>query len=289
MSGELIARDFQFQLGGALLLGDSTDYDIVRIVGLDDLPDVRTTDKEKALRHGLYPSADFYGKRVIVIELEVWADTPTEMRAAIDVLDAATSVPDADSDFVGRLTGYSIGDFLISVRPRKRDLPLDQEMMLGKANATIQLEASDPRIYSNLLQSASTAVVTAAGGLSLPLTLPLDLGGTGDSGTFSAANLGNFEAPWVATINGPITDPQIQNVTTGELVRVAGSLSATDVLTIDQDNRRILLNGTQSRYSGLTSDSSLTWGLAPGTTSLRFSGTTSGSPQLTMSWRHTKL
>lgn len=289
MSGELIARDFQFQLGGALLLGDGTDYDIVRVVGLDDLPDVRTTDKEKALRHGLYPSADFYGKRVIVIELEVWADTPTEMRAAIDVLDAATSVPDADSDFVGRLTGYSIGDFLVSVRPRKRDLPLDQEMMLGKANATIQLEASDPRIYSNLLQSASTAVVTAAGGLSLPLTLPLDLGGTGDSGTFSAANLGNFEAPWVATINGPITDPQIQNVTTGELVRVAGSLSATDVLTIDQDNRRILLNGTQSRYSGLTSDSSLAWGLAPGTTSLRFSGTTSGSPQLTMSWRHTKL
>lgn len=288
MAGETLVADLQFELNG-LLLGEGTSYDIVQVAGWDDLPEIRTTDKEKALRHGLYPAADFYGKRVLVFELEVWANTPALMRAAIDALLDATNDPDADVAIVGRFPSYPIGDVLTFGKCRKREVPTTLEQQLGMGLAALQIECPDPRLYSNLLLTTSTGVVTSTGGLSFPLTFPLDFGGTGDSGTFQVTNLGNFEAPWTAQITGPITNPQIENLTTGELVRVDIALGAADTLLIDQDTRRVILNGTQSRYSLLSTDSDLTWGLGKGTTSLRFSGTTSGGPQLAFSWRHTRV
>ena len=77
------------------------------------------------------------------------------------------------------------------------------------------------------------------------------------------------------TLTGPITNPTLGNVTTGEYLLLSGTFANTDTLVVDLYNKLITLNGVSARNLLSTG----TWFAAPAGTSqyyLTGSLTTSG-------------
>ncbi|MFJ3839478.1 phage distal tail protein [Streptomyces sp. NPDC090054] len=123
---------------------------------------------------------------------------------------------------------------------------------LNSAGATYSalVTAADPRRYSTVLQSQSTALPSTSGGLVLPIVLPLTIGTTVSGGGFTLSNEGSIATRPTFTITGPVASPIIAcTQPDGTVIRLAyaDTLGDGDVLTIDCDAHTAMLPGPVSR------------------------------------------
>jgi phage-related protein len=102
-------------------------------------------------------------------------------------------------------------------------------------------------------------------------TYNLTYGGGSISNSTAIVNVGNWTTYPVITITGPVTNPTIGNVTTGQYMTVNYSLTNTDTLVIDLDQKLITLNGVSAR--NLLAGNSEWFGAPPGTSYFTFTGT----------------
>jgi hypothetical protein len=82
----------------------------------------------------------------------------------------------------------------------------------------------------------SRALRAYQGRFTLPTTFPIEFGVEGD--TTILINDGDTPAPITIDIQGPVTNPQVINKTTGQFMRVNLSLSENEVLHIDTGRPR---------------------------------------------------
>jgi Phage tail protein len=82
----------------------------------------------------------------------------------------------------------------------------------------------------------SRALRAYQGRFTLPTTFPIEFGVEGD--TTILINDGDTPAPITIDIQGPVTNPQVINKTTGQFIRVNLSLSENEVLHIDTGRPR---------------------------------------------------
>lgn len=283
-----VTGDWQAAYGG-LDLGAGTPYRIQPPVEGLDMPPVVVSDQDKLRDHGQYPGDDFLGPRSTVWAFKIAADDRATFTAQQSTLRAAFRPCEDERPMTFQLPGVAGGGMRrILCRPRRRSDPVALTHAISRTVVTVQLDASDPRIYDDTESSVSTGLASSAVGLTWPLTWPLNFGGASTSGTVTAANAGDFSTPWTAVITGPVTNPSIENVDTGDqLIFTANGglvLASGDTLVVDSATKTALLNGTASRYDRLASPVSW-WDLEPGDNHLRFGGTTSGSPTMTVTWR----
>ena len=273
--------DWQFQYG-TLLMGPSTNIGIVGVSGLDDLPSFRTSDTDRPQDHGMYAGKDYLSGRVVELDLRITAASDAAFRSTIQALNDATVIAAAEGILTFQLPGMASNRILF-VRPRKRSLPQDWDYAAArKGNGALQFFATDPRIYDATQSSSSTAAATSGGGRTYNRTYNLTYAAGGAGGTINATNAGNFPTRPTVRIDGPVTDPRIENVTAGKYLQFSGlTLASGEWLDIDFQNRTVLLNGTASRYNYLTSTSSF-WELGPGNNQIYFtSGSATGTLTLT--------
>jgi hypothetical protein len=96
-------------------------------------------------------------------------------------------------------------------------------------------------------------------------------------------NAGSFSTRPVFAISGPCSNPTITNASTGKQQTWNITLGATDVLTVDNDARTAMLNGSISR--GYTKQPGSTWiEIVPGTNTLQF-GAAGSNGSMQISWR----
>ena len=276
-----ITSDWQLEYNG-LLLGSGTVYEVRQVSGIEDLPDVRTSDTPRPSDHGMFAGNDFAAGRTVEVDLEVTGTSDVSFRTSVDALAAVTAFRQTELPLTFRLPGGV--DKRIYVRPRRRALPVSLDYFFRIAPTTIQFYASDPRIYADSETSLSLSLPTSTGGLTFPIVWPISWG-TATSGTAQAVNAGTFATRPVVTFTGPLTAPSIENVTTGQTFRMASTfeLLAGETLVVDFDSRTVLLNGTASRYSSVASNSQW-WELPPGNSDIRL-GATSGSGSATVTFR----
>lgn len=131
----------------------------------------------------------------------------------------------------------------------------------------VPLKAADPRKYTQALTTDTTLVLT----------------GSATSVTSSILVPGTVDTPWVATIDGPATQPRFTIPGLG-FVQWNNTLGGGDTLVIDSSNRTILLNGGNS-YPDIGPDS--TWHYLPtGTTAFVYQRTGgSGTSTCTLTFR----
>jgi Siphovirus-type tail component, C-terminal domain len=272
-----------------LLIGDGTAYEIRSITGLTDTPDLRTSDRSRLRRHGLLPGDDFLGGRAVIVELEIFGTDDAAFQLAMDALGLALTPGSPESLLTFKIPGVAGGgDRQLSVRPRKLNLPIEERYLYSQPTANVLFEATDPRLYDSILQAPSVGLTVSVSGLVWNLTWNLDWGGPSVSNTVQAVNSGSFSTPAIIRFNGPVTNPQIENVTAGKSLKLTadGGLVVADgeFVELDTDTRTILFMGTASRYSKLSSDS-VWFDLEPGQNDLRFIGSTSGSPTMSVTFR----
>lgn len=88
-----------------------------------------------------------------------------------------------------------------------------------------------PDPYWRSLNQESKPLQAYVGNFKLPMTFPFELGVSGSSTTLY--NDGDAPAPVQIKINGPTTNPQIFNRTTGEYIRINRTIAKGEVMNID--------------------------------------------------------
>jgi hypothetical protein len=152
----------------------------------------------------------------------------------------------------------------------------------------ITLVSTDPYALSSTETSTVITPGAAAGetGIASPITDPIS---TSLNVTAQQFVVNQGDAPtWPRfRIDGPITNPQVLNQTTGAKVAFAYTLNPGEWLDIYPERGRILLNGTADRYSALDFANSSWWQVQPGSNDVRLLASSFSSPaQLTVFFRH---
>ena len=146
----------------------------------------------------------------------------------------------------------------------------------------ILAKIKDPTIYQAVLQEASTGsanFTTSTGSALYPFGYGIAYGANLASVTADANNVGTIPVyPLTVTVNGPVTNPVVTNLATGEAIEVDVTLSSgTDQLNItyDKDTLDINLNGV-SVINKLTTASVL-FKIHPGSNTIQLSGASVGN------------
>lgn len=142
---------------------------------------------------------------------------------------------------------------------------------------TLLCKIKDPTIYSATTQIATTAQAdtTATGAAKYSFTYPVVYGATLLNVQQAAINDGDLPVyPIGMTVYGPVTDPIITNVTTGEYISFSGVTlsSGANVLSIayDKDTIAITLDGVN--VLSKVTNASAYFKLRPGANVLQLSG-----------------
>jgi len=274
----MLTDDYTFQFGtdGQLLNGDpiaSDDpfVDITNVTGLDN-PEFRITEREREGMDGGFVDATFEKMRTIVLEGTIFNVTD-------DFLDLLKSnyAPSADAQpFYFKAPGQQ--ERIIYCKSYGVRYAWERPRSYGIVNVQIQLKAEDPTIYGDLLEDTAE-IGTSESGFGFDLSFPFGFGLADSTGAAVLYNRGNKNCGATLEIVGPVTNPRIMhNESDGDL-QFNIDLTDGDTLTVDLREKTIMLNGTTNRRGTLLNTS--TWFLlVPGTNTIRFLGTSSGSPVL---------
>lgn len=272
--------------GTRAVFNNTTDADYVGmltdVTGLDN-PEVRESADNIVEGDGGVHGSFYYGRRPITLEgMIVNPTSPTNRNQKMTQLMRACNAMRSDA----LLTWTPTGGVQQAILVRKQQ-PL---RISGTWQKTFQLSlvAADPRIYA---YNPNTANVNAASvgtepGVGFDLAFDMFFPTGTVLGQLFVSNNGNAVTYPVLTVEGPVTNPSITNVTTGETIALTYTLTAGESLVIDTLNHTVLLNNTTSRYGAVDFQNTQWWGLNPGTNELQFLSIASASPaQLVVTWR----
>jgi hypothetical protein len=205
-------------------------------------PGLRAELQPRQADHGAWASPVYLDARPITITGMIAAPTTAARDAAVEQLIAAASLTD---------TVLTVEDSIPKQATVRRSGEVLVEL-LGLYGATYSLivTAPDPRRYSTVLQSQSTALPSTSGGLSVPVSTPLSISTTTVSGSITLVNEGTIGTRPVFTVTGPVTNPTITVQYPDGTVRAllySSSLEAGDELVVDTDLHSVVLNGAVSR------------------------------------------
>ena len=268
-----------------LSFGLATKFHISSIAGLDDLPAIRAADAPRAGDHGSWAGIDYMDGRSIDITFAVIADDSNDLAVQMALLETAF-VPQA-TELPLLLYGSTR---LVNVRPRRFIAPYDATYLRKSCEVSVQLFATDPRVYDANLQQVVLGLPTASGGMTFNAAFNLGFGSAGTGGTAAVTNAGTFASRPVLVITGPCDTPIVQNVTQNKKVSFNLTLAAGDTLTVDTDAKSVLLlvSGSTipaSRRSALGAGSQW-FDLAPGASTITYQANTyQAASSLTIQFR----
>jgi hypothetical protein len=152
----------------------------------------------------------------------------------------------------------------------------------------VTLVTTDPYALSSTEQIVVITPGGATGELGMvnPLTDPITTT-LNAAGQQFVVNQGDAPSWPRFRIDGPVTNPQVLNNTTGQKVALAYTLNTGEWLDVYPERGRILLNGTADRYSALDFANSSWWQLQPGSNDVRLLASSFSTPaQLTVRFQH---
>jgi hypothetical protein len=269
---------FNIPLGAADSNG--TAWMLTKVDGWDSPPTAVGQVIQRSADHGGWPTAQYYGPRIITLTVQISALSQplrdvarAQLQQAVPVSDLATFTYDEPVPklaYVRRNATSAIGETYMDT---------------CHAEFSIPLVAPDPRKYAATPNMASSVTATIVSPLTLPFSsgLPVTFPATVPPGSegIIAVNAGTFETRPVITVQGPVTSPSVTNGSLGQTVSFTGlTLSSSEVMTLDMDARQAFI-GTAFQPAD---SSSAWWTLQPGTSLIYLTGTSMTGAVLTASW-----
>ena len=259
--------------------GNGVAWILKSVTGWDAPPAVGQVIQRSA-DHGGWPSAQYYGPRLIT--LDVMASAPTQAARDVAKQQLVQSCPISD---LATFTYNEPVPKLAYVRQNGTAKITTTCPTLTDAVFKIPFVAPDPRKYSTVpLAATATLPVPVINPLTLPVTLPAGFPGSTPpiDTAITCTNSGTFETRPTITIGGPISNPSVVNAATAQAITFTGlSMAATDQLVINTDARQAYLNGT-FYPADVTS---AWWVLDPGDTQVYLTGDNfAGGGTVTVQW-----
>ena len=261
---------YQFQFGSFQFGGTNSPYQIQSIDGLEALPDLRTQDDNRGYNDGMFSGRDFLSGRTITMEIFTFAGNGNSAMVNFDLLQQALIPQTNGTTTLQFLLSQYDTEKQINTRVRGRRTTVDKEYTFGYIRSQYTFFCPDPRYYSNTATTVVMAANVASLGRTYNRTYNMTYGGGSLVNSATINNVGWVTTYPTITVNGPVTSPTVGNLTTGQYITVNTSLTNTDSLVIDLDQKLVTLNGSPVR--NLVAGNSQWFGAAPGTSNFYFTG-----------------
>lgn len=259
--------DYQVEIGG-VVLGPGTPYLIHDYKGLG-IGEVRSGDVARPQRDGDHYGLDTRAGRVVTLKMTIIGDTPADAMQNFDTLAGQWWLRDGENERMLRFKVPGRAEQVVKGRPRR--LPADMSRLLSRRIVvTAEFKSAHAPVFSADTTTGNALLPPLPGGRSYPRVYPLVYGdGSAGTGSLYVVNDGNYPTTPSLRINGPCSNPVVEQVALGRFLRFDIVLAATDYLDVDFEYRSVLLNGTTNKRSVLSNDSRW-WDFDPGTTEVRF-------------------
>jgi hypothetical protein len=236
---------------------DGVNY-LTALEGWEGTPQTRIDDEPRPNTHGSFVTPVWAAPRIVKATGFSLSDTARD--ATLQALGAAMQVPGAAAPATLAVTTASRSLTAAAQLTFYAPVILTRGFwQAGHFPWTIEWRCPDPLRYG-ATQTVGPAVLAAlSGGLVFPLFTPagvLSFGTLPTPGTLSLSNTGNADAPVILTVaaNGSAFTGgfQIIEAATGQTLRYAADLAASDVVVFDSSYGTVTLNGTADRRGSLT-------------------------------------
>lgn len=262
-----------------LQFGAGTQFPIVASPDLMDMPAIKPRDRSRTSYDGDFSAPDLTDNRTVVLKLGLWGETPENLQALRRALWMATAPQAAPLPLI-------LDEYLVFAKPRRRHIPDDRSAAWRiETDAAIEFYCADPRVFSAEESVVTTPLATAVGGMTFPITFPINFGLGATDGGIEAFNSGNAPTPVIITYSGgDLSNPGSTLQSTGQRLKMDLDILSSDVLRLDTETHSVTLNEFTSRRNFLAVDQ---WfSLAPGTNFITFEADSStGSPLMEVRWR----
>nr|WTB35199.1 phage tail family protein [Streptomyces sp. NBC_00830] len=287
--------DYQFDVGGGLVIGAGTLLPVGEVSGLG-APELRTADVDNPTEDGGFPGVDLFGTRTVSIEAGI--RTPDDPGAALDLLARLQQVTGADAvrktagalavlraKLPGRDTKRLYG------RWRRVEAATMAQAVYGWIPLTLDFAATDPRWHADDSQSLVLPLDISddSQGFTAPLVAPITTGVSNpDERPGWVLNSGDVAAWPTVRIDGPVTNPKVWVVETGRYLQLQITLGAGEHIDIDTrpGTRWVLRNGGNAAPA-LTAGSRMDlFQIPPKKSEIRWTATDyTNTCRLALSWR----
>jgi hypothetical protein len=272
-SGDDLDGPGQLSLNG-FKMGGGTPYGLDELVGADiDLPGIDNGNVLNPSSDGAQSGRKLSQPRIITASYIVRAPRD-QMRDVAEAFRDSTPLADADEEMD---LAIQVLDQIYVTRGAvtRRTIPINREYRLGMAKAVLQVECSDPRLYSRELGNAS---------------IP-------DGGTVEVTNLGNRRTRPLVRVRGPALTPRLEVFRTLSdgtedlrVIEFAVELTAAQTLVIDVARGTAEVGGvSQERYLTGASIGLPDWVLGRGVSEVSYETNLGGAPPAIVLWRHAWL
>ena len=244
--------DWQFSLNSFTFSGPGSAFMITSVEGLG-APNKRAQDIERGSHHGHLVGYDTFDRRIITISMYIkGTDSTTTRSYARQLMQAWQPVnPLYPQDIQMNFKLPGANEMIVNGRPRRFDFGKMDRFKNNLIECTLEFVCLDPRIYDATYQSVT--VTRGAGYISCP-------------------NAGTAPVWPTLSFNGPLTNPTLNNSSTGETLVYNGTLPSQDQFSVFTDTG---LSG--SGWAGLRAAGSRFPQLIPGTNSLALTDSSNSS------------
>lgn len=242
-------------LSNGLTFGPGTNVQLQSIEGLRQA-DVQSGDVPLPRLDGAAAGFNTLAERILVLTFQAF-NPNVDFETVLAMITAAfqpVANPNALQLLQFQLPGWA-SPRQVSGRTTKGAIPIDDDYQRFVSTIALEFTCPDPLIYDSVLQTASAGLPSPTAGLTFNAT-PNFVFGASTGGSFQLTNSGNYAAPLVLTVTGPVTNPKFQ---LGSLFLGFNlTLGPTDVLVIDTHPqvRTAILNGSASRAGTILTGSS---------------------------------
>src|SRR5712692_8649242 len=151
--------------------GPLTKYHVSAVSGLDDLPPIRTFDAPRPGDHGDFRGTDLLASRTILLDILMLGDNNADYYTLAETLRIAFLLNSVELPLL-----FFNGTRQVSARCRRRSIPYDAANLRRTGTASVELLASDPRIYDASVANLSTGMAQSGGGMTFNAVFPLWFG-----------------------------------------------------------------------------------------------------------------
>lgn len=139
----------------------------------------------------------------------------------------------------------------------------------------IELESEYPFLKSQTI-TTTNVLVYGGGGMAIPMIIPMDMSMGGSNETIITQG-GNAPAYPKFIFKGPLQNPSLSNVTTGEIFNLSYNLaSGSDIIEVDTFLRTVVINPYVTPVNGRQYASGDFWIIPPGTNTVRLGSSVVG-------------
>jgi hypothetical protein len=278
-----LTQVYSFAFNNQVFGGAGSPYQILSVDGLESLPGIRNQDDNRGYHDGMFTGRDFLSGRTISIIFNTFGDNlgsaQTNYNTIQSVLLPQTS---GTTPLFFKFPNSPASEQFVDARVRALRTTVDPNYTYGYITSMVEFFCPDPNYYDSNLQTAVMSFSPILG-RTYNKTFDYNYGGGSSVITTTISNIGWATTYPTITIVGPITNPTIGDLTSGNVLNFTGTYSALDVLEIDLYNQLVTLNGSAARNLLISG----TWFDAPPGNSLYyFTGTDTlvGTTQATVSW-----